>query len=437
MQHDLARVVAEVHPVKSDIAQQPGVGDGAVVVRMFPGPDVGALGVLLQCTVGLFPGIDQGDVALIGLGLFIHQVKNPLGAGHGHNDGIGLHADLADRLGGVFVEGKKGDQSAQGQPGVAVQSQHRADDGTQHIADVAQVGVDGHGQVGEGVGLVGTVPQGVVELAELLDAFFLVAEDLDHLLAFHHLLNVGVDGAQVLLLAGKVEGGTPGNAGGDQQHDGDHGQGEQRQGNVQHQHAHKGGDDGHQGVDDLGNALADELAQGVHIVGVDRHDVAVGVGVEVTDGEGFHVLEQLHAEIAHGALADVDHDAVVAVGTQDAHRVEERDPQQGGGQRPVVGIGGTGQGCDVIVNEPLGEQHPLDGSQCRTQNADHHHKKGKLVISEHVTQHPAQGGGKLPDVGGFLWNSHGMGHHCAPSFPLSPGWSKSPPALLCASQISR
>ena len=42
------------------------------------------------------------------------------------------------------------------------------------------------------------------------------------------------------------------------------------------------------GVDDLGNALAEQLPQGVHVVGVDGHDVAVGVGVKVLDGQRLH-----------------------------------------------------------------------------------------------------------------------------------------------------
>ena len=48
--------------------------------------------------------------------------------------------------------------------------------------------------------LVGTVEQLIVELVELLDGGFLMAEDLDDLLAVHHFLDIAVDLAQFLLL---------------------------------------------------------------------------------------------------------------------------------------------------------------------------------------------------------------------------------------------
>ena len=46
-----------------------------------------------------------------------------------------------------------------------------------------------------------------VALGELLDVLLLVAEDLDHLLALHHLLDEAVHAAQVLLLGHKVAAG--------------------------------------------------------------------------------------------------------------------------------------------------------------------------------------------------------------------------------------
>ena len=47
------------------------------------------------------------------------------------------------------------------------------------------------------------------------------------------------------------------------------------------------------GDENIGKALADELAQSVDIVGVVAHDVAVAIGVKVPDGQVLHVVEHL------------------------------------------------------------------------------------------------------------------------------------------------
>ena len=149
-----------------------------------------------------------------------------------------------------------------------------------------------------------------------------MAEDFYHLLTVQHLLDEAVHNAQVPLLLNIVFGRKPGEILGYQQHDtggedGDHGKRR-----VEQQHGHQGGGHGDGGIDDLGNALAQELAQGVHVVGVDGHDVTVSVGVEILDGQGFHPPEQVVSQVAHGALSHGDHDAVIGIGrrnTQHQH----------------------------------------------------------------------------------------------------------------------
>ena len=59
------------------------------------------------------------------------------------------------------------------------------------------------------------------------------------------------------------------------------------------------------GVDELRQTLADHLAQGVgDIVGVDRHDIAVGVGVKVFDGQRLHMGEHFVTQVFQRALGD-------------------------------------------------------------------------------------------------------------------------------------
>ena len=96
MQHELILVVAEVHVVEHDLAAQLGVGDGAVrLVRVLPGPDVGALLGLIDLVALALPGVDELDIALVLLRLLVHQVENALRAGGGGDDEVYLHGELA------------------------------------------------------------------------------------------------------------------------------------------------------------------------------------------------------------------------------------------------------------------------------------------------------------------------------------------------------
>ena len=255
----------------------------------------------------------------------------------------------------------------------------------------------------------------------------LVAEDLDNLLAVQHLLDEAVHQAQVFLLLDVVLSRQPGQRRGHQQHDdggenGDHGQ--QR---VQHQHGDEGGDHGDAGVDDLGDALTHQLAQGVHVVGVDGHDVAVGVGVEVLDGQGLHFPEEVLAQVQHGALADGDHQAVVGVGRQDAHRHQAGQADQGGGQAAEISAAAGEHGHHVVVHQGLGEGGGDHSGRGGEQDAAHHQGKGQLVVAEHIPRDPVQHGAGPPAGNRFVHNDS--------SFQA--GWSKSPPPLTWESWISR
>ena len=190
---------------------------------------------------------------------------------------------------------------------MSAQAQDGAYRGAEDIADIAYVRAHRHEDVGKAVGVVGALAQPAVELAEALDALFLVAEHLDDLLPLHHLLDVAVEGAEVFLLVGKVARGQPAYLRRGTQHDSDHDEREYGERHVEEHHAEESGDESDAGVYQLRYALAEQLAQGVDVVGVDGHYVAVGMGVEILYRQRLHVLKQLHPEVAHGALADGDH----------------------------------------------------------------------------------------------------------------------------------
>ena len=232
VEHHFLVGVPEIHPVEHDPALHPLVGDGAVrLVGVLPGPDAGAAVGGSDGPVGLLPGADQLHVPAVLLRRLVHELKDPLGPGGGHDHKVQLLADLGDGLVEILVQPHKGDDRAYGGSAESGQGQESARGGADHIAQIADVGVDGHEKVGVAVRLVGAVPQRLVEPPKLLDGGFLVAEDLDHLLAVHHLLDVSVQIAQVALLLLKILPRQPREGGGDFEHHqgdehGDDGQGQ-------------------------------------------------------------------------------------------------------------------------------------------------------------------------------------------------------------------
>ena len=74
---------------------------------VLPGPGVGALGDLGDLAVGALLGVHELDVALVALGLLVHEVEHTLRAGGGGDDEVDLHADLGDGLGEALVQADK------------------------------------------------------------------------------------------------------------------------------------------------------------------------------------------------------------------------------------------------------------------------------------------------------------------------------------------
>ena len=96
--------------------------------------------------------------------------------------------------------------------------------------------------------------------------------------------------------------------------------------------------------------------------------------------------EKLGADVAHGALGHVDHDAGVGPGGQDAHQVDAGDAAQRAQQGPKVGVLLLEHGGDVIVDQGLEEKAGLDVGKSAEEDADQHHQAVGGVVLEHFAQ---------------------------------------------------
>ena len=93
-----------------------------------------------------------------------------------------------------------------------------------------------------------------------------MAEHLHDLLAFHHLLDISVDRRKISLLRQERSAGNAGKLPGQEEHQTGHGQRQQGEHRAQHQHAGNDRHDRQAAVDELRNALAHQLPQGVHVI---------------------------------------------------------------------------------------------------------------------------------------------------------------------------
>ena len=205
----------------------------------------------------------------------------------------------------------------------------RPDQGQDDVLEVGKVIGNGAEDVGELAGLGRVEAKGVVEFIEPFFGFAFVVEDLDDLLAGDHLLDVAVSGSQSPLLGDEEAGGLVRDEDDDGQDDREEGEHDKSELPRRGKHRHQGDDHGHQRLDDHGQDPAREFAEGVDVIGVDRHDVPVGAGIKIRQRKRLHVGEDGIAEPLLEPLSDHgDHD-LVEIGGEDADDVDpghDQDP---------------------------------------------------------------------------------------------------------------
>ena len=94
----------------------------------------------------------QRDGAFVDLGQLVSQGEDTLSSHGGIEHAVDLLRHLCDGLGEALVQLKEGNNGSQRDSPVATQGQRGTHDGNEHITQVAQVGVDGHDDIGNAVG---------------------------------------------------------------------------------------------------------------------------------------------------------------------------------------------------------------------------------------------------------------------------------------------
>ena len=276
------------------------------------------------------------------------------------------------------------------------EGQGGADNGDEHIAEVREVAVDRHHDVGDAVGAAGRRAQLLIDGLEVADGLLLAAEYFHDFLTRHHLLDEAVDAAEALLLGAEIGTRPLAELRGGDHHDGGNQTADNGQRHAEDYHRGQRHADGDDGIEHLCQSRRNHLAQRVHVVGIDGHDVAVLPLVEVADGQPLHTLEKLLAQFQLGTLRHVDHQAVVEIGADDAEQQDEAELEEYLGQRMVFRIVRLRQRHDIVVNQGTREERRGERRDGGDDDTDEHHADAELIVLQHHTRHAPD------DVAGIL-----------------------------------
>ena len=254
--------------------------------------------------------VDERDVALVLLGLLVHELEDTPGAREAHRDERRLLGSVVEVIGEDAAHRQKGHDGAcresadsgHGQVGRAQRQQYAADESQEDVQHVADVADDRAERIRRDVRLGGDAAELVVDLVEPLFALPLVAEYLDDLLPVHHLLDVALVLADRSLLFDEVPGALAAHFLRHDRHKDDHQQDHQRQPDAVRDHDEEERDDHDARRKDGGDTLRHQLVERIRIVGVMAHDIAVRVRIEVADGKPLHAVEHHRAHLQHQIL---------------------------------------------------------------------------------------------------------------------------------------
>ena len=235
----------------------------------------------------------------------LEEFEHPLAGRRCGLEQIGHLRHLRERLGehaDILHEGHDGlhaDPAPDDQPA----SQHR-----HH--DISEVADELHHRLHhprQELGFPGGFVQRLIGFVEAADRLFLMIEGLDDTMPAVHLFHLSVDMSQIFLLGFEVFLGML-----DDEADAEHRNrqdAQRRQGQLpaDGQHHHQYADHLGDGGDELGNALVEALAQGIHVVGDAGEHLAVGLGIVVFHGQTVDLLGDLPPQVVGHLLGHAGH----------------------------------------------------------------------------------------------------------------------------------
>ena len=320
--------------------------------------------------------------------------------------------------------------------------EHGAQAAAEGVVDIVQIAHGGHHGSGVGVGPGGRLAVCLVPGIEALLRGSLMVEDLDDLLPLDHLLDVAVDLSQSALLGGEIPPAAAADNPDHQQHHPQHGEGDQRQHRAEDQHHEDGARKVQRAGDHAAKAVVQCLGDGLDVIGVAAHQLAVGMGVKVFQRQLLHPLKQVRPDLRHAGLGDVHHDPGIAEGADRPHNIHRRHEAQHPRKPREV------PGQNIVVDQGLDEVGAPHGAGGADAQQHHHHRQQRLVAPQ-VGHELCKGGAgilrllKAAPRAVMASRPHGsfvLSHRCSPlpaGTGTRPGRSHSSPSAPHGSPVRR
>ena len=215
-------------------------------------------------------------------------------------------------------------------------------------------------------------------------------------------------------------GALPADSSRDGQHYPDHSQSQQSQWPAQHYHHHQSGNHRDQCRECLRHALAYQLPQGVDVVRVYAHDVAVRVRVEVLERQPLHPGEHFVPDVLLHSLRYDDFEPALDIAAANADRIDTSEYQYCLRQSAPVRSLLPDKRSDDVIYQVFGEQRHY---QVAERPDDHHHQHEyhlPLVLAQ-VFQQSQDGSLRRAQLLQALLcvacpSSHRSRHYSAPPF---------------------
>ena len=437
MKNHFLFIISEIHSQKLHITQKFFIGSRSILLMiMLPCPDSGTLLCFCQGSVCFLSGIDQSYITLIRFRLFIQKVKDTLRPCQSHGDKVYLLADLINRHIKAFIEGQEAGKSSEGKASDSMDSKNTTGDRHQNITDITNLRINRHHYIGVFIRIVCTDEKLLIEFIKPFDIFFFPIKYLYNLLSLHHFLNKSIGCAKVSLLRQEIPAGIGCQFFGEKEHHSNHQQSNSRQRNTEPNHTDYHTDKSDSTVKNLRNTLGNHLTQSVNIVGINRHDVPVGMGIKIFNRKILHMVKNIFSEIFQRSLCNKHHNLTLCQSRKDSDSIKACHSSNCRSKRAKVMTSVFQHRNNIDINQGLHKHGSLHIGKHADKNTDDDDSVGNAVVFHYISKNPLHQPPRLFNLG--FWSHRTpaamTGHRFSSCHYASPPFSsKSPPPLVCDS----